>query len=297
MAHLKEVVDRINLIAYTQQITKAMKMVSASKLHKIQKILLPFKEYAAGCTNILYTALEGMDATNLSYPLLQKKNKDLPKSFLFIVVASNCGLCGAFNKHVLKATYQQIQVLQQKQAAKVEVLTIGAKAYQFFKKSNLTIINDYVDLLTKEDFNAKELIAYCMEAFQKDYYNHILLAYTSFKNVAKQEVIIAPYLPFNFDSMQSTTRQIQQNRYIYEPSQPLLIEKLIGELLKNQIMGMLIESTASEHAARVATMSKATDNAEKLLKELRISYNRTRQSLITSAIAEITGGAEALTET
>ncbi|WP_339044229.1 ATP synthase F1 subunit gamma [Cardinium endosymbiont of Tipula unca] len=297
MAHLKEVVDRINLIAYTKQITKSMKMVSASKLHKVQRVLLPLKEYTTACANILQAALQGIDKMDLSHPLTHKK-RDIPESFLFIIVASDRGLCGAFNKNILKAAYQQIQTLQQTQSPKIEVITIGKKAYQFFKKYDLTVIDRYVDLLERDNFYSSELTTYCIEAFQQGYYSNILLAYTAFKNAVKQEITIAPFLPFVVDGIEkkASCMQAYQNQYIYEPSQNVLIEKLMRELLKNQVMSMLVESCASEHATRVTTMGKATDNAEELLKDLRVSYNRTRQSLITNSIAEITSGAEALAE-
>lgn len=298
MAHLKEVVDRINLIAYTKQITKSMKVVSASKLHKVQRALLPLKEYTIAYANILQAALQGIDTIEPSSHPLTQKNRDIPESFLFVVVASDRGLCGAFNKNILKAVYQQIQSLQQTKSPQIEVIAIGKKAYQFFKKYELTVIDRYVDLLERDNFYSSELATYCIEAFQKGYYSNILLGYTAFKNAVKQEVTIAPFLPFVLDGIERTTSCMKayQNQYIYEPSQSVLIEKLLHELLKNQVMSMLVESCASEHATRVSTMGKATDNAEELLKDLRISYNRTRQALITSSIAEITSGAEALTE-
>ncbi|WP_419241267.1 ATP synthase F1 subunit gamma [Cardinium endosymbiont of Nabis limbatus] len=293
MAHLKEVVDRISLIAFTQQITKAMKMVSASKLYKIQQLLLPLRAYTTQYITILDAALQNIDKADLVHPLTRQTAGG---RVLLIVVASNRGLCGAFNKNILKAAYEEVTTRQQEASATVEVLVIGKKAYQFFKKSNIPIIETYVDLLSKSNDEASsELTKYCIEAFQKNRYNEILLAYTAFKNSAKQEVTIFPFLPFvpDLETHSPPTRPLY---YIYEPSRQLLIAQLIPEILKHKIMHMLVESSASEYAARMATMSQATDNADELLKALRISYNRTRQALITSSLAEITSGAEALAE-
>ena len=292
MAHLKEVVDRISLIAFTQQITKAMKMVSASKLHKIQQVLLPLKEYTTQYNLLLHTALQNIDGANLAHPLTKKKES---QRLLLIVVAANRGLCGAFNKNVLKAAYEQIT---KQGASTTTVLVIGKKAHQFFKKANIPVIDDYVDLLEKSHDQASAALAtYCIEAFQKDRYTEIVLAYTAFKNSAKQEVTIVPFLPFLPNLEAPCSQPIAQPfYYIYEPSQEQLIAQLIPEILKHKIMHMLVESSASEHAARMATMSQATDNADELLKVLRISYNRTRQALITNSLAEITSGAEALAE-
>ncbi|MGI2262192.1 ATP synthase F1 subunit gamma [Candidatus Cardinium hertigii] len=295
MAHLKEVVDRINLIAFTQQITKAMKMVSASKLHKIQQVLFPLKTYTTQHNALLHATLQNIDESHPVHPLSQKK---IEQRLLLVVVASNRGLCGAFNKNVLRGAYEHITRRQQASSIPVEVLAIGKKAHQFFKKSNIPIIEAYVDLLSKpNDQSSAELTTYCIEAFQQNSYSEIVLVYTAFKNSFKQEVTVLPFLPFLPDieaTYKQTTRQPHQ--YIYEPSQALLIAQLIPEVLNHKIMHMLIESSASEHAARMVTMSQATDNANDLLKALRISYNRTRQALITSALAEITSGAEALAE-
>lgn len=295
MAHLKEVVDRISLIAFTQQITKAMKMVSASKLHKTQQVLLPLKEYTTQYNALLHAALQNMDGAHSAHALTQKK---IGQRLLLVVIASNRGLCGAFNKNVLKTAYAHIITSQQAPSTTVEVLVIGKKAYQFFKKSNIPIIDDYVDLLVKgNDQASAELTTYCIEAFQKNRYTEIVLIYTAFKNSAKQTVTIVPFLPFLPNTEEAFGQSVAPPRYyIYEPSQSLLIAQLIPEVLKHKIMHMLVESNASEHAARMATMSQATENADELLKVLRIRYNRTRQALITSALAEITSGAEALAE-
>jgi F-type H+-transporting ATPase subunit gamma len=275
-----------------------MKMVSASKLHKVQQVLLPLKEYRTQYTTLLHAALQDIDRIGLSHSLTAKKTSE-PQHLLLIVVTSDRGLCGAFNKNVLKSAHHYIESLKQTKGTSIEVLVVGKKAYQFFKKSTLPLIDRYVHLLTSAGFNgSSELTTYCIDAFQRNYYTEILLIYTAFKNAAKQEVIIAPFLPFLLNRVEYSSNPLAQpSHYIYEPSQQLLIEKLIPEVLRNKVMSMLVESSASEHTARMMTMGKASDNANELLKELRTSYNRTRQASITNALAEITSGAEALIET
>ncbi|ROT46987.1 ATP synthase F1 subunit gamma [Candidatus Cardinium hertigii] len=297
MASLKEVVNRINLIAFTQKITKAMKMISACKLHKAQQALIPLQEYATQYNMLLEAVLQGMNSSKLSHPLITKKI-DQPQNLLCIVVTSSRGLCGAFNKNILKEVSQHLATIQETQAATIEILVVGKKAYQFFKKSHLPIIDSYVDLLDKSNLQGSaKLTTYCIEAFEKNYYTEIKLAYTTFTNAFKQEVTIVPFLPF-LPKQEEPFKQslLVPLHYIYEPSPQLLLEKLVPHILQHKIMGMLVASSASEHAARMATMSQATDNAEELLKMLRISYNRTRQAIITNALAEITSGAKALTE-
>ncbi|WP_243517361.1 MULTISPECIES: ATP synthase F1 subunit gamma [unclassified Candidatus Cardinium] len=298
MAHLKEVVDRINLIGFTQQITQAMKMVSASKLHKIQQVLLPLKVYTREYNRLLHRLLQAIDEGQLTHPLTKAK---IGKRLLVVVMGSNRGLCGAFNKNVLRAANEYITTRQKKASTTIEVLVIGKKVHQFFKKYDIPLIERYVNLVEKaNDQASSELATYCIEGFEQNHYTEIVLAYTAFKNSAKQEVVIVPFLPFlpnldlATDTPPSSTRSLD---YIYEPSQELLIAQLIPEILKHKMMHMLVESSASEHAARMATMTQATDNADELLKVLRISYNRTRQALITNSLAEITSGAEALAET
>lgn len=293
MAHLKEIVDRIELIFSTQKITKAMKMVAVSKLHKTQQLLTPLKEYTLQCSNLLHAALQSQE--QVVHPLLVPRINVLKRSLL-IVVASDRGLCGVFNKNVLKSAQACIESRMQTGTDAIEVLVIGKKAHQFFKKTTLSLIDRYVDLLSVGAWNNSDaLAAYCMETFQNGYYTEILLVHTAFINAVKQEPRMAPFLPFSSHTDTRAGGALEQfTDWMYEPSHALLLEQLLPEVLKQQLRMRLLESSASEHAARTLTMGKASDNADALLKELRISYNRMRQALITNSLAEITSGAEAL---
>ncbi len=293
MAHLKEVIDRIELIFSTQKITKAMKMVAASKLHKTQQLLAPLKEYTLQCSSLLHATLQKQE--QVGHPLLLPRSNVLKRNLL-IVVSSDRGLCGVFNKNVLKSAQACIESRMQTGTDAIEILVMGKKAHQFFKKTSFPLIDRYVDLLSAGAWNTSDaLAAYCMEAFQNGYYTGILLVYTAFINAVKQEPRVAPFLPFSSHTDTRSGGALEQSAdWIYEPSHALFLEQLFPEVLRQQLRMRLVESSASEHAARTLTMGKASDNADTLLKELRISYNRMRQSLITNSLAEITSGAEAL---
>ncbi|AWN81652.1 ATP synthase F1 subunit gamma [Candidatus Cardinium hertigii] len=293
MAYLKEVVNRINLITSTQQITKAMNMIAASKLYKIQQLLLPLKEYTMQYNILLQTALQGISGSMLSHPLTVKA-AEKPRRLLLIVVTADRGLCGAFNKNVLKAASCYMESCKSAATATIELLVIGKKAYQCFKNGNYPIIDDYVDLLEKDFWKGGHRLAeHCIKTYQEARYTEIVWVYTAFKNAVSQEVATASFLPLALNAYESPPNT-QWPHYMYEPTQQLLIAQLIPEVLKNQVMNRLVESMASEHAARMLTMSQATDNADAFLKVLRIHYNRTRQALITNSLAEITTAAEAL---
>lgn len=297
MTNLKEVMNRMHVIASIQQITKAMKMIAATKLHKAQQMLRSFKEYSHQYEVILKMVLHNIDRKDMVHPFMEAKHRCSPR-LLFIVMTSNRGLCGSCNKNLLKTAYQYIKSV--KQDVPIKVLVIGKKAYQFFKKANLPIVEDHVNLLVKDHYKAivtggTKLAYDCIEHFQCNRFTEIFLVYNAFKNVVSQEPIIVPFLPF-IPAQEATSLPTDHLNYIYEPSRKLLLEQLIPEILQNKIIHMLMQATASEHAARMITMGQATDNADVLLKTLRITYNRTRQALITNSITEITSGAEALAE-
>lgn len=288
MAHLKEIIGRINVIISTKQMTSTVKMVSMTKLHRTQQQLYHFKQYKDQCS-AMFASVRNID--QITHPLLEKQTQG-PKRLLLIVVTSDRGMCGAFNKNVLKSANQYIKTRQNKTPNSIiEVLTIGKKANQFFKKNNLTIIDQYIDLINKPE-NSDLLANHCINTFQEGYYSEVILCYTTYKNASKQQVVIEPLLPFKRSTVQQPLNMLQYA--IYEPTPQKLFNKLIQTELHNTIKLMLLESIVSEHAIRVVTMGKASDNANELLTQLRISYNRTRQALITNALAEITSGAESL---
>ena len=291
MPHLKEVIDRIAVIGSTKQITQAMKMVSVSKLYKAQQRLSALKAYMLACNRILQATLVGRDEMGWCNPFPFKQEVGVQR-LLLVVVTSDRGLCGAFNKNVLRTASQYIEVCSKHKS--VEVLVIGKKAYQFFKKYKWPVIDQYMPIGSSIEGKESESLAdYCITGFEKNYYHEVVLLYNSFKNASQQEVVVEPLLPFIPDRWMAQP-MLPDHHYLYEPDQQSLMHKLIIKGVKNKVMAILVDSHTAEHAARVMTMGKASDNADDLLKTLRTSYNRSRQALITNAIAEITSGAEAL---
>lgn len=289
MAHLKEIVDRINTISATRQMTNTVKMVSMTKLHKAQQQLSSFKTYKERCHGMLMSLLK---CGGIKHPLLKHGHQVLRKTLL-IVIASDRGMCGSFNKNVFSTAGQYIKdIIQDDPTATIDVLTVGKKAMQFSKKYNVTSINQYINLINELD-RSRTLTTYCMEAFQRHVYSDIVACYTSFKHATKQQAVITNLLPI-VKSMDNESSCHNIDYAIYEPSVQVLFGKLVQIELDNQIKSMLLESITSEHTIRVMNMGKASDNANELLQQLHLTYNRTRQALITNALAEITSGAEAL---
>ena len=293
MPNIKEVVNRINSVTSTQQITKAMKMVAAAKLNKAQQQVLQMRFYAEELTSMLenVTASVGIDQQSVQRYLEERPVKNL----LLVVMSSDRGLCGSFNAKVLRKVLHYTQVLAHDLTpTQITVLPIGKKAFTFFKKSVFRLIPDYVSLSHHLAFDhTSPVVDFLSDAFFRQVYDQVLLGYNTFQSAATQVPIVEQFLPI----MRPVTNNASQETltdYIYEPSKSALMEVLVPRALQIQLYKALLESNASEHGARMTTMSKATDNAEELLKMLRLTYNRTRQAAITQEIAEIVAGAEAL---
>ena len=291
MANLKEVKSRMVSVTSTQQITRAMKMVAASKLRKAQDGIIQMRPYASKLAEILQNVSSGGSGTAKGFGEQRKV-----ENVLLIPVTSDKGLCGPFNSNVIKATSQLINTEYSELAKKgqVHVMTVGKKALDSFRKNkNLKIIDAYTSLFTKLSFDQARLAAeFTMKGFEDGEFDKVVLIYNEFKNVATQflqKEQLLPVVPTEAEGQKAS-----QIDYIYEPSKAFIIEELIPKSLKIQFYKALLESNAGEHGARMTAMDKATENAGELLKELRLTYNRTRQAAITKEILEIVAGAEAL---
>jgi F-type H+-transporting ATPase subunit gamma len=291
MSNIKEVVNRINSITSTQQITKAMKMVAAARLNKVQQQVLQMRPYAEKLT----TMLENVTAST-NQQLAQRYLEERPvKNLLLVVMTSDRGLCGSFNTKVLRKTLNYIQASAHSLApAQITVLTIGRKAFSFFEKKVFRLIPDYVDLSHHLDFDhASPAANFLTDAFLQHTYDQVVLVYNAFQSAANQVPSVEQFLPIMRPASHAANREVSID-YIYEPSKAALMEVLVPRVLQIQFYKAQLESNASEHGARMTTMSKATDNAEEMLKRLQLTYNRTRQAAITREISEIVAGAEAL---
>jgi F-type H+-transporting ATPase subunit gamma len=292
MASLKEVRNRIVSIGSTQQITKAMKMVAAAKLRRAQDNIIRMRPYAQRLNSILsnVSTVNAESDTNI-----YSQKRDVQR-VLIIVVTSDRGLCGAFNSNVMKAANLLINERYSAQAAagNVEIMAIGKKGHEFFTKRNYTLAGDYTTVFNNLSFERVRVAAeQAMEGFVLGQYDRIDLVYNEFKNVATQIVRTEQFLPIPEKTEEETANNANSD-YIFEPSKEEIVEQLIPKSLKIQIYKAVLESNASEHGARMTAMDKATENAGELLKQLKLTYNRTRQAAITTEILEIVGGAEAL---
>lgn len=287
MANLKEVKQRINSVISTQQITKAMKMVSAAKLRRAQEKIVQMRPYSQKLTAILNNVSAASEGdTDIVFAAKREVKK-----VLFVPVTSDKGLCGAFNTNILKATQAAIQT--QFADAEVSVLPLGKKAYEYYKKSSFTLVDAYYGVFQQLSFDAvKEAADFAMNGFLAGDYDQVFLVFNEFKNVATQLVNVEQFLPMSPKEVEAVTTA--ETDYLLEPSRSYIIEELVPTSLKIQFYKAVLESNASEHGARMTAMDKATENAGELLKELKLMYNRTRQAAITNEILEIVAGANAL---
>lgn len=292
MANLKEVKSRIQSVTSTQQITKAMKMVAAAKLRRAQDNITQMRPYAQKLTGMLQNLSAQQDDTadGGGFSEVRSVNR-----VLLIVVTSDKGLCGAFNSNIFKATNKHIKQNYQSQFDKgnVDILPVGKKALDYFTKRDYNVIADYWNMFSPVDFeNSTTISQFAMEKFIDGEYDKVELVYNEFKNVATQILQVEQYLPV-LPPQESGASKFEVD-YIFQPSRQEIVEDLIPKSLKIQVFKAILESNAAEHGARMTAMDQATDNAGELLKELKLTYNRTRQAAITTEILEIVAGAEAL---
>ena len=293
MANLKEVKNRIISVVSTQQITKAMKMVAAAKLRRSQERVTQIRPYANKLGAILRNLSEAQvsgDGDNWYSKIREQKR------ILIVAVSSDRGLCGSFNSTIFKGIVRLIeeQYAEQHKKGNVVILPLGKKAAEYFVKRKFEVIDNYVNIFGKLDFeNASSVADMIMKAFREGKFDKVELVYNEFKNVATQVLRTEQLLPVLLPAADTKTKSTPID-YIYQPSQDEIIAEMIPNSLKVQLFKALLDSNAAENGARMTAMDKATENAGELLKELRLSYNRSRQAAITKEILEIVGGAEAL---
>ncbi|MEM9920258.1 MAG: ATP synthase F1 subunit gamma [Bacteroidota bacterium] len=289
---LKEVRERIKSVKSTQQITKAMKMVSAAKLRRAQQAIVQMRPYAnklnSMLTNIL-SSLEGDASTDFGQ-VREVENA------LIVVVTSNRGLCGAFNTNVVKAAAATIESKYSEvlKNGNLSILCVGRKGHDAMKRryKECTFINDYVNLFDDLSFDNVSVAAWeLMDRFSDKTYDSIEISYGRFKNAAMQFPETEAFLPVAKLEKKEGDARVD---YIFEPDKVSLLEYLVPSILQTQFYKCLLDTHASEHGARMTAMDKASENAEEMLKELKISYNKARQEAITKELSEIVGGAAAL---
>ena len=295
MASLKEVKSRIQSVVSTQQITKAMKMVAAAKLRKAQDRIIQMRPYSQKLSEITQNVAVG-DVDSSNNPFSQERSID---RVLIVAVSSDRGLCGTFNSSIFKGVKALIaeKYSESEATGNLEIFPIGKKALEHFSKRKYTVIGEYSHLIEKLNFDeVREAAEMIMADFIDSKYDRVDIVYNEFKNVAAQIVNKEQFLPVKEGEADESKGNVSAADYIYQPSAEFIFDELVPKSLKIQFYKTLLESNASEQGARMTAMDKATENADELLKELRLTYNRTRQAAITKEILEIVGGAEALAQ-
>ncbi|HQW84908.1 MAG TPA: ATP synthase F1 subunit gamma [Ferruginibacter sp.] len=287
---LKEVRNRITSVQSTQQITKAMKMVSAAKLRRAQDAITQMRPYAQKLQEMLSNIVSNSDG-DVNMALATQRPVE---NVMIIVVTSDRGLCGGYNSNLIKLAKQVIneKYAQQFAKGKVQILPIGKKGYENFTKSGFKVVNKYWDIFSGLSFEKVQAAAkHVMDAFANKEIDAVELIYSEFKNAATQRFIAEQFLPVaKVDKIEG-----QKNAdFIFEPGKDVLIAELMPKILNTQLFKATLDANASEHGARMTAMDKASDNANELLKSLKISYNRARQAAITTELTEIVSGAAAL---
>lgn len=307
---LKEVRNRIRSVQSIQQITKAMKMVSAAKLRRAQDAILQMRPYALKLQEMLQNIVSNSDGeVDMSLAAERPVEK-----VLLVLITSDRGLSGSYNANLIKLARQHIHQKYQQQFEKgnVTIMTIGKKGYDHFirhthldgspSNPGLKVNSTYRDLFLDLSFEEVQKAAgEAMKGFLEKEYDKVEIIYSQFRNAVVQEFTIEQFLPIPRNTVSEKEKKESEGKgsklradFIFEPDKESLIKELMPKILNTQFYKAMLDANASEHGARMTSMDKATDNAEDLLRDYRISYNRARQAAITTELTEIVSGAAAL---
>jgi F-type H+-transporting ATPase subunit gamma len=287
---LKEVRNKIKATQNMQQITKAMKMVSAAKLRKAQDAIIQMRPYARKLQEVLSNIVSSSEG-DVGMALAAER---APEKVLLIVITSDRGLCGAYNTNVIKLARTTIQEQYAAQAAKgnVHIWGIGKKGTEFFQKNRYKVNDTFKDMFLGLNFEkVQECAQAAVKAFELKEYDVIELVYSEFRNAAMQRFSVERFLPIPKVQKKEGAKK---SDFIFEPAKEQLVAELMPKILNTQLYKAVLDANASEHGARMTAMDKASENANELLKHYKISYNRARQAAITTELTEIVSGAAAL---
>ncbi|MER3498546.1 MAG: ATP synthase F1 subunit gamma [Chitinophagaceae bacterium] len=292
---LKEVRNRIKSVQSSQQITKAMKMVSAAKLRRAQDAIVQMRPYARKLQEMLSNIVSNSEGGS-SMSLAAERPVE---KVLLIVITSDRGLAGAFNSNLIKLAKQTIQEKYAAQFAKghVTIWSIGKKGYEHFFKNNYKVDASFKDIFLHLSFEeVQKAASAAVKAFEEKQFDVIDIVYSEFKNAATQRFVVERFLPI--PKVETTTgvkeKRTKKADFIFDPEKEQLIAELMPKILNTQLYKAVLDSHASEHGARMTAMDKASENANEILRTLRIAYNRARQAAITTELTEIISGAAAL---
>ncbi len=289
-AQLKEVRNRIKSVQSTQQITKAMKMVSAAKLRRAQDAIIQMRPYAQKLQEMLSNIVSNIDSdTNIS--LAEERTIE---KVLLMVITSDRGLAGAYNSNVVKLAKETIatKYVEQEKKGNISIWNIGKKGWESLSKTGHKTDATFKDIFLNLTFeNVQAAAQAAVKAFENNQFDAVEIIYSEFKNAATQEFKAEQFLPIpKVEKKEGATKA----DFIFEPAQDVLVAELMPKILNTQLFKAVLDANASEHGARMTAMDKASENANELLKGLKLSYNRARQAAITTELTEIVSGAAAL---
>lgn len=293
MSAVREIKGRIKSILNTEKITRAMKMVASVKFRKAHLNVVASRPYSKRLAAILNNLMPAIEESENE--LLKKREV---KRVCIVIVAADRGLCGSFNSNLIKFAVQTIDEKYSEyfKSHNLSLITIGKKAYDFFYKKHYDIYARYLNVFDKLDYlSAEKIINEIINGYIERKFDKVVVIYNEFKSVVKSNITeeqILPVAAFE-EAKHPAGRTIN---YIFEPTGREIIDILLPKHLKTQMWQILLESYASEQAARMTAMDSATTNANDLIKELTITYNRARQAAITKELLEVVAGAEALRE-
>jgi F-type H+-transporting ATPase subunit gamma len=284
MPSLLDIRRRIRSVKNTQQLTKAMKTVSAAKLRRAQDRVLNARPYAEQLKRVLGNLTARLE--NVKHPLLEVRPEE---KILFIVVTADRGLCGAFNSNILRAA---TGFLRQHEKPTVSLATAGRKGRDFFRRRGIPIRAEFVNIFSRLDYgHARDIAETAVQAYSNAEVDAVYIVYNEFKSVIQQRVVVEKVLPLSPTELQQSDSQTD---YIFEQPPQEIFNRLLPRYVEIQIYRALLESAASEHGARMASMDTASRNAGEMIDMLTLNMNRIRQAAITREIIEVVSGAGAL---
>ncbi len=305
MSNLKDIRNRIDSVENTKQITQAMKMVATAKLQRAEERVEEARPYAQQLRRVIASLVERVDED--LHPLLEQR--ELRSDVLVVVVSTNRGLCGSFNANLFRDIRDFIATLSVA-GEDVDVATIGDKADIHYGRQQQDIVQHYDDVIGNVSYDkAREIASDAREAFLDETYDAVYIAYNEFISAIQYEQVIEPLLPLSIEdlltavlgeerdeapSIEEVREEEDIPEYLYEPDEESLLEYALPRHLETHVLQALLESAAAEQGARMTAMDNATENAEDMIEELTLEYNRARQAAITTEIMEIVSGAEAM---
>ncbi len=302
MASLSDIRTRIGSVKNTQQVTRAMKMVAAAKLRRAQERIFATRPYAFKIRDVISHLQGEVDATG--HPLFTERPVERA---LVIVVTADRGLAGAFNTNAIKTAEETIRerYADVQRAGGLKILAVGRKGHEHFSRRKYNLVGDYRGTFDSLDVKtAQDVVNVAVQGFEVGEWDEVVMVYNEFKNTISQNRVAEPLLPIPHEQFATPvmedaykgvpTSEAEATEYIFEPGPAAILDALVPRYLNYQVWRALLESNASEQGARMIAMDNATNNADDLLKELKLTYNRARQSAITTEIIEIVSGANAL---